>query len=320
MIIDADAHIATLTCFDRLSDQEWRKTYIQNNQSFFVSVEEHIDVARRRLRVDRQMINFFGGSIGLNYSVNPSLACELMTVYNDYMIRLVRESGFFDATAWIAAQDPRSAMAEIDRIADQPFFAVFLGDTTPWGSMPEMRAIFQRAHDRHIPLYIHFNMNQDFNTDISINADARLSLIDRVQWHSHSKLDPLEPFLKMLTSLIIGGWLDDMPNLRIILAERGIDWIAPYRDFMINAGLPDPLLYLKKHFWLTTEPEHPGFKQDAELIGWDRLLFATDHGHGGMDEGGRNIPYDYYTIKDLKLTPEQQSLLTNQNYQRLKSR
>lgn len=324
MIIDADAHIATLTCFDRLYDKEWQRTYIQNNQRFFVTVEEHIHVARSQLQVDRQLVNFFGGSIGLNYTIDSCLARELMTVYNNYMSCLVQESQFFDATAWVAAQDPQSAAKEIDRIADQPFFAVFLGDTTMWGSMPEMRVIFKRACDRRIPLYLHINQDQDFAPSIlmNINTDERLALIDKVSWSSHSKTDPLAPFLKMLTSLIISGWLDDMPDLRIVLAERAIDWIGPYCDFMIDAGLPDPLPYLKQNFWLTTEPEHPGFKQDADLIGWDRLLFATDHGHGGAgaDAGGKNIPYDYYTIKNLNLTPEQYTLLTNQNYQKLKNR
>jgi hypothetical protein len=31
MIIDCDAHLATLNCFDRLSDRDWRETYINNN-------------------------------------------------------------------------------------------------------------------------------------------------------------------------------------------------------------------------------------------------------------------------------------------------
>jgi predicted TIM-barrel fold metal-dependent hydrolase len=319
MIIDCDAHLATLNCFDRLSDRDWRDSYINDNHGNIILVEQHISEAKTKLGVQKQVINFFGGSVGLGYSIAPSLAREIMQVYNNHMIDVMSQSdNFFTATAWLSLQDINACLETMTNIPNKNFFGYFIDDTIPWGRIEEVKPIFQRAHDQNMPVYIHISGGKAMQGRFfNYRYTKIMSTIKQREWTAQCKIDPVDQFLLMLVSLLECNWWNDMPNLKIVLAERGIDWIGPLRAFMIEQGRPDPLPRLQNNFWFTTEPEHIDFKKHGDEIGWDRLLFATDHGHGGMDCGGWNYGRDIETIKNLGLTQEQMDQLTHKNFQKI---
>jgi hypothetical protein len=99
------------------------------------------------------------------------------------------------------------------------------------------------------------------------------------------------------------------------LAERGIDWIKQYCDFAKKYLNLDLLSIFQSQFWFTIEPEHKGFKQDAEHLGWNRLLYATDQGHDQGDCGGANAGNDISTIAGLNLTNDQQDFIYFRNFE-----
>jgi predicted TIM-barrel fold metal-dependent hydrolase len=91
---------------------------------------------------------------------------------------------------------------------------------------------------------------------------------------------------------------------------------------MIEQGWPDPLPNFKHNFWFTIEVEEENFIQNAQLVGWDRLLFATDYPHN--DIGGLNqyCDVDMLTqlLKEKKLTQSNFDAVTYKNYELLKFR
>jgi predicted TIM-barrel fold metal-dependent hydrolase len=125
-----------------------------------------------------------------------------------------------------------------------------------------------------------------------------------------------------IMSFITSGLLDRFPDLRIISTEHGLNWISELRVWCSQNHLPDPLPYFQKNFWFTAEIEEPNFLANARLLGWDRLLYATDYPHN--DPGGANRYNDLTMIETLlsqkELTASDFDFVTHQNYIRLYDR
>jgi predicted TIM-barrel fold metal-dependent hydrolase len=127
---------------------------------------------------------------------------------------------------------------------------------------------------------------------------------------------PTDVWAINIAGMITEGVLDKYPNLKIIVAEQGLNWIGAMQVKMLDAGLPDPVPYFQKNFFFTVEPEEQQFLKNASVIGWNRLLFATDYPHN--DIGGRNRFNDVDLLgrflNENKITQSQYDLLTHQNY------
>jgi predicted TIM-barrel fold metal-dependent hydrolase len=91
------------------------------------------------------------------------------------------------------------------------------------------------------------------------------------------------------------------------------------QEFMLNSGMKDPLPYFQRNFWFTTEPESCTFIQDAEFLGWDRLLFATDYSHHS-DIGGKNHLHDVEILKNLPVSQCELNQFSSGNYLQLFNR
>ena len=91
---------------------------------------------------------------------------------------------------------------------------------------------------------------------------------------------------------------------------------------MLLKGWADPLPYFKQNFWFTTELEEQYFIEIARLIGWERMLYATDYPH--IDPGGKNRYQDRsdlaMLINNQLLTQTEYDQYTHKNYLKLKER
>ena len=109
----------------------------------------------------------------------------------------------------------------------------------------------------------------------------------------------------MLTSMVMEGIFERFPKLKIVVVEAGFAWLPSLcwrLDKLwhrLRAETPHlkrpPSEYIREHVWLTTQPmEEPEPKSRAldaiEWIGWDRLLFATDHPHWDYDDPTQVLP------------------------------
>lgn len=309
MIIDADAHYTPPPdIFDHPEIQQWYQTYRDKKQNSYTDIATRLQEFAA-LRVDFQMLNFMGISLGMNYSLPKSVGSRIMQIYNQHMHDIIQEHKCFGATMWLSLQDLPACLAELDRPQQKDFFAAFLSDTSAWGFMPEYDVLFQRLSELGMPVYLH---QTEINDKIDADTSAWASELTQLQqtWPGHNF------WKRTIASFIIGGVLDRWPKLKIIVAERDINWLPEFRDQMLAMGHADPMPYFQRNFWFTTEPETAEFVKIADHLGWDRLLFATDWPHD-RDAGGANSLHDVATVEALPVSQEQKDRVYFKNYQTL---
>jgi predicted TIM-barrel fold metal-dependent hydrolase len=109
-----------------------------------------------------------------------------------------------------------------------------------------------------------------------------------------------------VTSLVMSGVFETVPQLQIVMVECGIAWVAPLmwrldRAWeMLGAEVPElrqpPSRYIQKQFSFTTQPmEEPPdprhFVRQLEYAGIeDRLMFSSDYPHWDFDAPDRALP------------------------------
>lgn len=103
----------------------------------------------------------------------------------------------------------------------------------------------------------------------------------------------------LVTSLVVEGVFENIPDLRMVLVEGGWAWLPAlswrldkhYRT--LRDEVPHlkrlPSEYIRDHVWVTTQPiEEPERPDDIlstiEWIGADRVMFSTDYPHWDQDD------------------------------------
>jgi predicted TIM-barrel fold metal-dependent hydrolase len=312
MFIDADSHLYTSDFFNDFDDDNFANQYRQGAQAVLGSFPKHQEFLTQQ-GIDRQLINYGGIATGMKYRLPTEVGVKVMKYYNSKLKEIVEQDPRFDINLWLALQSPEDCLNEIERTKSWKIFGCHFNDTVPWAIMPDYETVLARMAELRIPVYLHIGGLYDFPSDC-INIDANYTQL-KEQWP-----DPKDAWLTCIGTFITSGLLDRYTDLRIVVAERDINWIGELREFMLGKGMPDPLPYFKRNFWFTTEPEMPTFLSNAELLGWDRLLFATDYPHYTTDMGGTNQYKDVDTIKELPISASNIDLLTSQNYLKLLNR
>jgi uncharacterized protein len=120
----------------------------------------------------------------------------------------------------------------------------------------------------------------------------------------------------LVTSLVVEGVFEHIPNLKVVLVEGGFAWLPSLTWRLdkhykrLREEVPHlkrlPSEYIKDHIWVSTqpveEPERPEhLLKTFEWIGWDRIMFSTDYPHWDQDD-------PRYAIKAAVPEAEQQKL------------
>ena len=103
----------------------------------------------------------------------------------------------------------------------------------------------------------------------------------------------------VVSSLVMEGVFERIPNLKIAIIEGGFAWLPPLawrldrqwarmRDEVPMVKRP-PSEYIREHVWCTTQPiEEPDniahLRDVMNWIGPDRLMFSTDYPHWDFDD------------------------------------
>lgn len=217
-------------------------------------------------------------------ATNAWLEDTWLTRYNGH--------GRFRGSIRVTSNDPTLAVQEIERWAGHPMFVqVMLIPYTlaPLGQ-PQYQPIFETAARHGLPVSIH------------VNRGPGARLLTPVGFASyfieHHALYPLL-YATHLASLIFEGVFDRFPSLRVVFAEGGFAWLAPFmwRLDRHYAALHSEVPWLKRkpseiiceQVRFTSQPlEEPEdlwrFQELFDAIDGERILmFATDYPHWDFD-------------------------------------
>ncbi len=217
---------------------------------------------------------------------DPELAVASCHVYNDWI------AGFCAAhpdrlvgVGALPMQDPAAAAEEARRIAGIGLRGGFCRPNPHLG-VPLHDAAYDPVYDvleeEAMPLALHgaglFDME---------GASKRMGDLMAPGTH-HALILFFDQYLT-LSNLVYGGALERHPGLRVAVLECGGGWIAHWMDrldeFLESYGWATPPLSLtpKEYFarqgWISFDPGEHTMAAMADLVGGDRLIWASDFPH-----------------------------------------
>jgi predicted TIM-barrel fold metal-dependent hydrolase len=294
------------------------------------------------LGIEKGIIKPYNYMLGLNYRIDIELAMEMAKSYNKTVLRDTKNNKRFWPLIWIPAQN-RNTKQVIQLIEDglsNGAVGINIGEHfsyaehtlgRPWGMCDWMEPIWNHANKYQYPIFLHV-LDCFYDTDWYKWRDKNdKKYVD--QWHSDHRhlIDLIYADFKLpkgnkgnLTgvkgrdlswaSFITEGVLDRNPDLKLTLCECGINWVLPLVDHLSKFMKKDCIPYLK-NWTFTIEPEAENFEKDANQLGYDRLLFATDYPH--MDPGGKNFKNDVNTVLNLNTNTLNKEKIANLNAKRI---
>jgi len=219
--------------------------------------------------------------------LDPALARAICAAYNDWIVDFssldparLRPVGML-----VALHDPAGAVQEARRIAGLGLPAVFVRPNPIRGRMlddPAYEPLWGECERLGLAIAVHEGLGARLPT---AGADRFTSFFG-----AHAASHPMEQMLAM-AALIGGGVLEHHPGLRVAFLESGCGWL-PYWLWRLDEhwektagvegepGLPQaPSEYFRRQCWISCEPDEPYIPRVLDLIGEDRLLFASDYPH-----------------------------------------
>jgi predicted TIM-barrel fold metal-dependent hydrolase len=226
---------------------------------------------------------------GLESFTHPYLATAMATAVNTWVQKeWLDQDERLLASAVVTPQYPEIAVAEIERVAEDPRFVQILVPA-PYGNQ-RYWPIWRAAAERGLPVALTFGGGTG-TPPTPVNWLG--------SWFEEYGTAPLN-FQSHVMSLAVSGIFDLYPDLRVIVMESGWTWLpallwrmdqewkAFQREVPWMTGPPST--YVRKHFRFTTGPTdappnaaHLGHV--LEQLGSDELLlYGSDWPHRYGDE------------------------------------
>jgi predicted TIM-barrel fold metal-dependent hydrolase len=219
-------------------------------------------------------------------------ASAVASACNDWLIdKWLSVDSRYKGSIMVATQDPDGAAREIDRVGKHPgMVQVGLGIHTPY------RGYGDKFYD---PIWEAAVRN---NLVVSFHVSLGGGLYESHQT-GYPKSFPESQTLNGLTyqaqmaSIIFNGVFEKFPELKVVFIEGGFTWV-PHMMFTmdthwraIRREVPwvkkSPSEYVKEHCWFGTQPivkaSPKHLLQLIEMIGSDRLVYASDYPHWEFD-------------------------------------
>lgn len=236
-------------------------------------------------------------------SRNLDLGSAICSALNDWQIaEFIDPEPRLRGSIHIAIDDAAASVAEIERRVPDPSFAQIQLPSITTEPLGHRRywPILEAAVHHGFPLGMHVGGYAGSRTSggsPSYYNEEHFALAFSAQ--------------TQVTSMILEGVFDRLPDLRLIVIEGGCIWavgLAHRLDRLwrqMRSEVPHlkhpPSYYLKKNCYFSTQPiEEPDNPDDLphlfEEIGWDRMLYASDYPHWDYDDPKYafkgNIPED----------------------------
>jgi hypothetical protein len=247
----------------------------------------------------------------------------------------------YEALAVLPTADPAAAAAELERavtVLGLPGAMVYGRTGSVHADSRAFDDLYAVAARLGVPLHFHPQVPQQAVIDayysdldgtaevgpgVSVPVGFGLATAG-IGWYYETGVE----FLRM----ILSGVFDRHPGLQVIAGHSG-EVVLFYADHTGSlaaiANIERPLIdYFKENFWVTgSGTVSPRFQRwTAELVGTDRMLYATDYPYtfdnrpGGyrLLDTGSGVGRSH--LEDAPFTDEEKAAIGHGNWERLKSR
>ena len=242
--------------------------------------------------LDRQGVDLaiLTGSL-LSLGVQPSadLAAALARGINDWTLETwVRPFSCFKGSILVAQQNPALAVAEIDRLGEDPGMVQVLlcsASETPLG-----RAVYHPIYEacvrHHLPLALHIGGEGAGNSSPATPVGHPSTYFE---WYGSLP----QSYMAHIMSMVTEGVFVRFPTLKVVLYEGGVTWL-PHIMWRFDKNWKaqrseapwlrqPPSSYILEHFYSTSYPleavpSAQQFHQILEMVEAERtLLFASNY-------------------------------------------
>jgi uncharacterized protein len=219
---------------------------------------------------------------------------DMMRAYNDWLAEYAGKAPErLVAAVAIPNRGIDAAVAEVERLANQPGVGAYLLGLWPNGTMdlsPDDDRVWAAVQATGKPVCIHVQLHDDPPPG-SHKATLRegVTRITHVAGH-------MEEF-------IYGGVMRRFPELKVVLAEVDAGWVPYFREQADNRwrrnspelraqrGMFDaPSSYMDRMFFTYITDRYA--VRNLDLVGAGQLMWSSDYPHGGSD-----YPYSWRTIE-----------------------
>jgi predicted TIM-barrel fold metal-dependent hydrolase len=227
-------------------------------------------------------------TVGLRFCglQDAKLAAALCRAYNNWLADYCKPyPNRLVGVGAIPFQEPELAILEMRRVIERlGFKGVFIRPNPLRGrnlDHPDYYPFWEAAQSLGCPVTIH--EGGVMKSIPAIGADRFNNVVYR-----HMVSHPMEQQVACMT-LILGGVLERFPELQIAFLEAGGGWL-PYRLERMNHHherlgwlIPDcklrPTEYFRRQCRISVDPDEKTVPTVVELVGDDRILWASDYPH-----------------------------------------
>jgi uncharacterized protein len=246
-----------------------------------------------------------GNLLSLGVQPNADLAAAIARGVNDWTLETwIRPFDCYKGSILIAQQDPVQAVAEIDRLGDDPgMVQVLMGSAS---DAPFGRRAYHPIYDacvRHdLPLALHMGGE---GAGISSPATAVGHPTTYFEWYGSLP----QSYMAHMMSMVTEGVFERFPTLKVVLHDAGVFWL-PHVLWRFDKNWKaqrsetpwvkqPPSRYILDHFYSTTypleaAPDPKYLHQVLDMIEADRrLMFSSSYPNwalGDPFEMVRDIP------------------------------
>jgi predicted TIM-barrel fold metal-dependent hydrolase len=263
------------------------------------AVKEYLDSRG----IDRAILT--GSLVSLGVQPNPDLASAIARGVNDWTLETwVRPFECYKGSILIAQQDPQQAVAEIDRLGDDPgMVQVLMGSASeaPFGRRA-YHPIYAACVRHHLPLALRIGAE---GAGLSSPATAVGHPTTYFEWYGSLP----QSYMGHMMSMVTEGVFERFPELKVVLYGGGVFWL-PHVMWRFDKNWKAqrsetpwvkqaPSRYILEHFYSTTyplelAPEPRYLHQVLEMVEADHtLLFASSYPNqelGDPFEMVRDVP------------------------------
>jgi predicted TIM-barrel fold metal-dependent hydrolase len=254
----------------------------------------------------KQHLDFYG----INYAImnplsptgqgdqNVELSIAMATAANEAQLaHWSDKDSRLKSSVVVPYEDGAASAAEIHkRAGDRRFAQVFMLSRTGEASgRKRYWPIYQAAVDAGLPVGIHAF---GYSGWPMTSSGYPSFYIEEMTEHATSAQ-------VMVTSMIMEGIFERWPELKVVLIECGFGWLPALgwrldkhwkrlKDEVPHLKMA-PSEYIKKHFWVTTQPMEETEEPDhlIEVMNWigmERIMFSSDYPHWDFDDPFVSLP------------------------------